>query len=368
LLRNLKKYLVRCKVFIGKQTIDQNFTIMQFMKTTVRLFTTTLLLLQLGIAASAQVALRPIAEHFTNTKCSICASKNPALYANLAANPSVLHLSIHPSSPYPTCILNQQNKADNDARTNFYGIYGSTPKLLLNGSLHPGSNFGSPSLFEPLLNQTTPFDIGIAQQKSANGNYETRVVVKAVAQHSLQQALLFVGLAEDTVFVNGGNGEPTHPNVLRRALTVPGGMTIDLPTSPGDSTVFEFSGTADMVWDFDRIYSIAILQTTTDKAVLQSGRTDTSSSSDPVSADDEAMHLPIFRLFPNPAHDRLTIENSGTTPFDLAIYSNDGKLVLQRKQNDAQAMISVASLRNGFYFVTLTSGKLSSIQSLVIQH
>lgn len=340
---------------------------MQFPSTILRLLFTLLLGLHLGTTASAQVALRPVAEHFTNTKCSICASRNPALYDNLAANPAVMHLSIHPSSPYPTCILNQQNEADNDARTNFYGIYGSTPKLMLNGSLHPGSNFSSPSLFEPLLNQATPFDIGIAQQKTPNGNYATRVVVKAVAPHSLQQALLFVGLAEDTVFVNGGNGEDTHPNVLRRALTAPGGLAIDLPTL-GDSAVFEFSGTADMVWDFDRIFSVAILQATTDKAVLQSGRTDTSSSGGPVAADEEVAQLPLCSVFPNPANERLNIAANGVGGFRVAIYAADGRLAHRSEHSGAQAVVSTASLRNGVYAIQLSSGAHTSTQTIVIRH
>jgi hypothetical protein len=66
------------------------------------------LLLNLGLIY-AQVAKKTIVEHFTNTKCSICASRNPGFHTNLNANPAIQSISIHPSSPYSTCFLSQQN-------------------------------------------------------------------------------------------------------------------------------------------------------------------------------------------------------------------------------------------------------------------
>lgn len=332
-----------------------------------RLFFTHLLLLELGFAAMAQVPLRPVAEHFTNTKCSICASKNPALYSNLSANPNMMHLSIHPSSPYPSCILSQQNTADNDARTNFYDIYGGTPKLVLNGILHQGTNFSSPTLFDPYENLTTPFDVRMEQTKSNGNMVWTKIVVKTVADHALSEALLFAGLAEDTVFVNGGNGEPTHPNVLRRALTSPSGLLIDLPALPGDSSVFEFSADANAVWDFDRIFSVAILQDATTKQVLQTAKTGIGSSGGGTTSTQEAEQRGKFVLYPNPANELLTIENLGQEDFLLEIIAVDGRAV-HRSTNPSKVLIGTASLQNGTYLVRLSAGNATTHQVLVIQH
>ena len=53
---------------------------------------------------------------------------------------------------------------ENDARTNFYGIFGGTPRVVLNGNVIPA---GNPLLsavdLELASNETTPFDIAIEQ-------------------------------------------------------------------------------------------------------------------------------------------------------------------------------------------------------------
>ena len=103
----------------------------------------------------AQVLQTVVVEHFTNTRCGICASRNPGLFNNLAANPKILHIAVHPSSPYSTCLLNQHNKVENDARTNFYGIYGGTPRIVINGTVMNGS-FTSSTLFDTFKTKTSP--------------------------------------------------------------------------------------------------------------------------------------------------------------------------------------------------------------------
>jgi len=80
---------------------------------------------------TAQVQKNVVVEHFTNTRCGICASRNPGFFTNLNNNPDVIHLAIHPSSPYSSCVFNQHNSVDNDDRTNYYGIYGGTPRLVV---------------------------------------------------------------------------------------------------------------------------------------------------------------------------------------------------------------------------------------------
>jgi hypothetical protein len=60
------------------------------------------LILMQFVYTQGQVAKKIIVEHFTNTKCSICASRNPGFHTNLSANPTVQSISIHPSSPYST--------------------------------------------------------------------------------------------------------------------------------------------------------------------------------------------------------------------------------------------------------------------------
>ena len=80
-------------------------------------------LLFVSVAGFSQSPKQVVIEHFTNTKCSICASRNPGFYSVLANYPQVIHIAYHPSAPYQNCYFNLQNKPENDARTNYYNTY-----------------------------------------------------------------------------------------------------------------------------------------------------------------------------------------------------------------------------------------------------
>lgn len=193
----------------------------------------------IGLTTKGQVAKKVITEHFTNTVCSICASKNPGFYTNLNSQSGVIHLAIHPSSPYSSCILNQHNVTENDARTNYYGVYGSTPRIVIQGSVIPSSaNYSSASLFSPFLSQNSPASIKIKQYKYGNDSIRSRIVIKTEALHSLGSLKLFVALAEDTIFYSSPNGETKHYDVFRKSLTGTSGVTVTLPSTVGDSVIF----------------------------------------------------------------------------------------------------------------------------------
>ncbi len=117
-------------------------------------FTLILLLLISIMTINAQVAKKVVVEHFTNTKCGICSSRNPGFYKNLKNFPDVLHLSIHPSSPYAACKLSQQNNPDNDDRTKYYNVYGGTPRLVIQGKvISANEDYNSSTLFTSEENQ-----------------------------------------------------------------------------------------------------------------------------------------------------------------------------------------------------------------------
>lgn len=228
----------------------------------------------------SQVPKKVIVEHFTNTKCSICASRNPGFYTNYNAQTGVIHLAIHPSSPYSACVLSQHNAVENDARTNYYGIYGGTPRLVIQGVVVPsGANYASASIFAPYLGQQSPASIKIVQVKYGNDSIRSRIVIKTEAAHSLPGLSLFVALAEDTINYTGSNGEPVHYDVFRKSLTGISGVNITLPATIGDSVVYTKSSTVNGAWNFSRIFTLAILQETASKAVVQTQKISASSNS-----------------------------------------------------------------------------------------
>jgi hypothetical protein len=218
----------------------------------------------------AQVPKKVVVEHFTNTKCSVCASRNPGFYTNYNAQAGVIHLAVHPSSPYSACVLSQHNALENDGRTNYYGIYGSTPRLVIQGVVvSNGANYSSASIFTPYLNQLSPASIKIVQSKYGNDSIRSRIVIKTEASHTLSGLSLFVTLAEDTLNYTGSNGESIHYDVFRKSLTGATGVNITLPATVGDSVVYTKSSTVNGAWNFSRIFTLAILQEATSKALVQ---------------------------------------------------------------------------------------------------
>jgi hypothetical protein len=312
--------------------------------------------------AQGQIALRPVIEHFTNTKCGVCASRNPGLTANLTNNPDVTHVSIHPSAPYATCFLSQHNTAANDARTNFYDLYGGTPRIVINGSVIPGNvSYTSGTLFTPYQALTTAFDVEVLQQKTDDGQLKTRVAVKKVSASTLSAALLFVGVVEDTINQNGGNGEQFHHNVLRRALTDAAGLSISLPDAVGDSAVFNYTTAMHTAWQPQRMYSLAILQQT-DKVVLQTGKTTTASTdlSDYTNTSQSDANRLRARVWPNPVQETLQIVLELPMRTTLTVFDALGRQVYQNDTvGDHQLLVN--NWAPGIYRVHLNNaaGSLS---------
>lgn len=193
--------------------------------------------------------------------------ESPRFYANLNNQTDVLHLSIHPSLPYPNCLLHQQNASDNDARTNYYSIFGSTPRIVVNGNVVSAStNYGDPSIFTPYQSLSTPASLRIVQEKFGTDSIRTTVIAKTESVHSLGSLSLFVCLAEDTVFYTGK--WRTHAYwCFRKSLSPVSGISMNLHRR--DSLVYTFTTPHNTIWNFSRIYSMAILQESGTKNVIQ---------------------------------------------------------------------------------------------------
>lgn len=307
--------------------------------------------------SSAQVPKKIVVEHFTNTKCSICASRNPGFYTNLFSQTDVLHLSIHPSAPYSGCLLYQQNATDNDARTNYYGVYGGTPRLVINGNVISNSaDYSNSNIFLPYQLLTTPASIRIVQEKFGSDSIHSTVIIKAEATHSLGNLSLFVSLAEDTVFYTGTNGESLHYNVFRKSLTAPIGMSVTLPAAVGDSVMYVFSSASNPLWDFSRIYTLAILQDSATKDLVQAERAsvnDTAVANGIWEFDSDCM----LQLYPNPVSSWLTVPFSGASTALVSIYSLNGELVFQKEVSSAQPHIFLQELPSATYVLTILDGE-----------
>ena len=305
----------------------------------------------INMYASAQVARNTIVEHFTNTWCGICASRNPGFYTNLNAQTNVRHIAYHPSSPYAGCILSQHNVTENNGRTNYYGIFGGTPRLVINGTVIASSaNYSSASIFTPFNGQTSAFEISILQDKSSATTITSKVTIKTVAQHSLASASLFTGLAEDTIFYQGPNGEAQHYDVFRKAYNSTTGQNITLAANVGDSVQFTYSTTSSPVWNLSRMFTFAILQETTSKSLLQC-LTVPASQNDFILGVEETQEADWIKIYPNPVKDFLIIEGyQNSFDVEYAITDAFGKITKTVKEENK---INVRDLKPGVYFLVI---------------
>lgn len=314
-----------------------------------------------------EVPKKIVVEHFTNTLCGVCASRNPGFYTNYNSqnNNTMIHLAIHPSSPYSACIFNNHDKTANDDRTKYYNVFGATPRLVINGVPIPASSsFNSAALFAPFQSETTPISIRLNQQKIASDSVRVKVVLKTMAAHSLGTQNLFVVLAEDTIWYNAPNGEPEHFDVFRKSLFGTSGTSVTLPSTVGDSLVFIKTVAVHQDWDLSQIFALAILQNQSDKLVTQS------EALTPADNDQLALTVPnVFSenkasIFPNPAKNQITIQLDNSVLTTFKVISIAGTEWFNGTFNN-ETKLDVSNLPNGVYFISLLSEKGSSLQKFV---
>lgn len=286
-------------------------------------------------------------EHFTNTRCSICASRNPGFYSVLSNYPQVLHIAYHPSAPYSQCYFSLQNTSENDARTNYYNTYGSTPDYFLNGKQLPAANPAiNNTTLDTALNQISPVEINATEELIGNDSVKVKVVVRTTGATSLSSVRLFAGVAEEPVYYNAQNGEAVHHDVFRKALTAAVGNQFVLPAL-NDSSVFEFTYAIKNDWNVNNIYTLALIQRDDTKEVLNATK-----SVRVIATSVEDMTEEEFSIYPNPVNEKLRITNyepqkeQPVKIFDLA-----GRKILE--EWISKSWIDVNQLTSGVYFLQI---------------
>ena len=212
----------------------------------------------------AQIDKKLLIENFTNTNCSACASRMPGFYNNIKGQTQIVQVAYHPSSPYPSCKLNQHNKTENDGRANFYGVYGSTPLLVVDGANIGNVVFSNPSIYDTKISQKTFIQIKISQEMKGD-SVENTVVFKKVSASTQTNFTANVILTEDTIFYNAPNGEKQHYNVFRKTIR---NQSIQL-TNIGDSTIIKTTTAFHSEWVKDRVKTVAWATETNNKTPLQ---------------------------------------------------------------------------------------------------
>lgn len=295
-----------------------------------------------------QVAKTVVVEHFTNSYCSACASRNPGFYSTLTTFPNVLHIAYHPSSPYPMCTINQHNKAENDDRPNFYNIFGGTPRIVIQGNVIPSStNYGDAQLYQNEQGKMSSFSVK-ATIKAANNTADVTVTIKKEDTSSLTTLTMYAAIAEDTFFFNAPNGEKHHHDVFRKSVWGAPQAVSNL-NNVGDSVVMTQNINIHTDWVAGRTSVTALLQDG-NKQIVQAARSGTLDFPVSIAMTSKGNDITIF---PNPVNDVLMLKGLNSYPAKISITSTDGRIVSRQYIENKNSSIQTSTLQSGMYFLAV---------------
>ena len=314
-----------------------------------KLLSTLALALFAALFLSAQnVTKYVLTEHFTNSRCSVCASRNPAFYTLLSQNAATVHhISYHPSVPYNNCVFYLANPTENNDRTAFYDIVG-TPRVALNGSLVPlAAQLLPAATLTAQIGLTSPVYVEVTETATV-----IKVRVHTMGAKPVGEYKLYTAFAEQEVNYNAPNGEQVHHDVFRDMLSDINGDPIELPAT-GESIEYQYPKPTNSNWNADQMYALAWVQNTQDKTVLNSG-----TKFDPTVSGIKDVPEASIKVTPNPVTDHLWAVIPDDQPQSVEVFSLSGSLVsADYTVNGNQVNLDVAALSPGIYFLKVRGEK-----------
>lgn len=316
------------------------------------LFTFTIIILS-TVTLAQEVAKTVIVEHFTNTYCSACASRNPGFYTNLDNHPEVLHVAYHPSSPYSACTLNQHNVIENDARPMYYGVFGGTPRIVVQGEVvTPGADYSSSTIFDPYENQTTAFDMSTSvSQNITLDSVIVSVTIAKTAISSIDSLNIHTVLVEETLNFNANNGENVHHDVFRKSMNGQDPVKIELPINVGTDTTITYKVKIDSEWNGNEMKSVTLLQND-QRQIEQASESEKLNYT--AILPEEIINEVI--IYPNPLSNGNSLSVSITNDVikDISVTDIQGRMVFRKNFKDQQTVqIKPIRLTPGIYTISI---------------
>ena len=318
------------------------------------------LLLMANFALSQTSAKRYIMlEHFTNTRCSVCASQNPGFFSTIANfEDDVHHIAYHPPFPYNSCVFYQANTAQNSARATFYSIPG-TPRVLRNGTNSTTAGQVTAAILQGLQDQTSP--IGFTVSETSGASRTATVQIHTFGDAPSGNLRLFVAVAEREIAYASPNGETLHHNVFRKMLTNISGDAFT-PAASGNTATLTFNYSIESSWNADEIYVLAFVQNIDTKEVLNSG-----TRFDPVvTATDEAINALNVKLFPNPTSGLVYLQFQEAISGTVSLFDVSGVVLWSRPlENEATTAVNISHQPVGIYYLRVQSNEGTAVHRVV---
>jgi Secretion system C-terminal sorting domain/Outer membrane protein Omp28 len=303
-----------------------------------------------AMSAFAQAKKFPLVLHFTNTKCSVCGSNNPAFYTLLDAFPKdVHHIAVHPSFPYSSCALYQANTTDNTLLALKYGA-GSTPTYSVNGATPTSvSNLNNTQL-KTLTSDKSPIQVKVSENK---GTARTiKVTVKTVGTVPAANYIMYAAVCEKSLNLATSNGEKVHRDVLRKIISAGSGDAF-APAALNQERVANFTFNVDPAWKESEIYTLVWIQDGNNN-VLNSG-----TAADVTSATEDLLVDETVKVFPTPFNQQLNVDLSqlNATPKEIFIQNMEGKVVARFEAKKELNVLTINNLSAGEYVVKVSTDK-----------
>ena len=314
----------------------------------------TLVFGALALAVTAQSSKKYLLiEHFTNSWCSICKSKNPAFYTTIAPyKADIHHISIHPSTPYVQCVFYQANKPENQARANYYGVVG-TPQIALNGKLSPVTTPLLPlaALQTALAQNTAPLSIKVTDAV-ANGAISGTVQIKYDQALPAGNYRIYVAVVEKFIALTTQNGEKEHQDVFRDMLTAIDGDQIGTGGA-GQTAQLNYSVALNPAWKASELYLLAYIVNTDNREVLNSGtRFDIST------AVQEPTAHQTLRIQPNPVREMAQFSIGNDIARKVEVMALNGQVFsTDFEELGGQISLQTSLLPKGIYVVKVTGAE-----------
>jgi hypothetical protein len=281
-------------------------------------------------------------ELFTNTPCPSCVAQNPGFFSLLNSYAEDIHIiSFYPGTPYSSCPIYQANTVEHRFRGTYRG-YNFTPEVNVGGTYSKRSGSITSNDLDAAIGGESFLYIDVTEAGTINRSATIRLQTFEASPTSTGK--LFVAVVEKEVMLTGinPNWEANHHNVFRQFLTDKEGMMVDL--SLADQSI-PFNFNVDVAWDSDEIFVMAWVENPDTKETYNSG----TKFDDAFSSTTSTESTTKLEVFPNPAHDFLTIKLPST--FDLKqieFIDVKGKIALI---SDSVTSIDISKLQNGVYTI-----------------
>ncbi len=269
----------------------------------------------------AQNSKKVLIEVFTNSHCSVCPSMYNGLNTYVKPSPvadNIEYIFYHVNT-YSDDVLYQETKDQSLPRGKYYAVSG-TPTAVFNGTPQNRSYSNYPSQLQNSLMQTKDIVLSIQANK-----VNTSLALSINASSVPPQSSLYIIMTEDIEY-KGRNGIASHANVMRKMLTGTNGIGIEKT----EGMIYEqaFSFTDLNIKNPDNARIVCFLQNNTTKEIFQTSALPMKNIVSSISHFEQQS----ITLYPQPAHDNLTITLDATTISDdtpLSVYSMLGNKIME---------------------------------------